>query len=206
MNAAEIRAALGNERGEICRCPLADEHTNGDADPSFSVRDKGGGVLVHCLSRHANDKDRIIDALKARRLWPSHASNGNGKPAAGAKAKDAWLPLARIPKDAPEVNPNFHLAKFGVTDCELFEYRGDAGELLYCVGRFDKPDKSKEFIPYTYCQHRTSGKRGWRTQGRMCSPSIIESIWPNTPSCPCCSWRASERPTQRQNCWEVATS
>jgi len=85
--AAEVAHALGGAKltsdGWRCRCPLADEHNHGDADPSLTIAERDGNLLVHCQSRHANQQDRIIAALKERGLWPTGT---------GAKAKPHAAP------------------------------------------------------------------------------------------------------------------
>jgi putative DNA primase/helicase len=61
-----IRGLNGHWRGSYggtARCPAHD-----DRSPSLSVRDAGGKVLVHC---HAGcDQGAVIEALRARGLWP----------------------------------------------------------------------------------------------------------------------------------------
>jgi hypothetical protein len=74
LSAATVAAALGNARkvGDewVATCVLASEHTNGDSDPSLYLKDGSNGVVVICRSRHAHEQDRVIEALKARGLWP----------------------------------------------------------------------------------------------------------------------------------------
>jgi putative DNA primase/helicase len=63
------RALRGGKagRGWIARCPAHD-----DRNPSLSIRDADGKVLVKC---HAGcSQDAVIGALRARELWPG---NGN---------------------------------------------------------------------------------------------------------------------------------
>lgn len=59
-----IRALDGNSSTGLCRCPAHDDST-----PSLSVRDGSNGkVLVKC---HAGcSQDAVIEALRARGLWP----------------------------------------------------------------------------------------------------------------------------------------
>lgn len=65
MKAETIAKALGGRKvgqGWTARCPAHD-----DRDPSLSIRDAGGKVLVRC---HAGcDQRDVIDALRARGLW-----------------------------------------------------------------------------------------------------------------------------------------
>jgi hypothetical protein len=67
VTAETIARALGGRksgRGWSARCPAHDDRT-----PSLSLRDgESGRVLVHC---HAGcDQGAVIDALRARGLWP----------------------------------------------------------------------------------------------------------------------------------------
>ena len=66
MNADSIVRALEARRSGSCwmaKCPAHDDH-----NPSLSIREVDGKVLLHC---HAGCSQRdVIDALKARGLWP----------------------------------------------------------------------------------------------------------------------------------------
>ena len=66
MTAADITKRLGGRRsgaGWVARCPAHD-----DKNPSLSLRDVDGKVLVHC---HAGCEQRsVVAALKGRGLWP----------------------------------------------------------------------------------------------------------------------------------------
>jgi putative DNA primase/helicase len=63
----------------MCRCPAHD-----DRNPSLSVSDTDDGrLLVHCFA--GCPQDRVIDALKARGLWP--ASSAGQRPASGHRPK-----------------------------------------------------------------------------------------------------------------------
>ena len=65
MNAETIAKALGGRRigaSWMAPCPAHD-----DREPSLSIRDARGTVLLHC---HAGcDQHRVIEALRARGLW-----------------------------------------------------------------------------------------------------------------------------------------
>ena len=71
MTAREITKALGGARGKA-RCPA-----HNDRNPSLSISDKpGGGVLVRC---HAGcSQEAVIEALKARDLWPNGRADDAG--------------------------------------------------------------------------------------------------------------------------------
>ncbi len=72
MSAAEIGTALGGRRvGNtwLCPCPLAHEHNHGDRNPSLTITERDGKVLVRCQSRHATEQGRVIAALRELGLW-----------------------------------------------------------------------------------------------------------------------------------------
>ena len=66
MTAADITRNLRGRKsgvGWVARCPAHD-----DRNPSLSLREVDGKVLVHC---HAGcDQRAVVDVLKARGLWP----------------------------------------------------------------------------------------------------------------------------------------
>lgn len=170
MTAAEIAHALGCARGEgagwRCRCPLGAEHMHGDADPSLSLVERDGKILVHCQTRHAQEQDRVIAALKERRLWPT--ANGNGaRPRADgvhAKADDGedWEAIVPVPADAPPDPPE----KLRFKSCspnEGYLYLDLTGRrTLGFTFRFDYPGSGKDVIPRTFCRNRKTGARAWR--------------------------------------------
>jgi putative DNA primase/helicase len=90
MSANQIARALGNDRREAegyrCRCPLADEHIHGDAHASLTIVERGGKLLVRCQSRHADEQDRVIAALRERGLWPT--DDGKGRQIAAYDYRD----------------------------------------------------------------------------------------------------------------------
>ena len=66
MTAAQIARELGGKRsgaGYVAKCPAHD-----DQNPSLSLSDSGGQLLVYC---HAGCEQRaVVDALKGLGLWP----------------------------------------------------------------------------------------------------------------------------------------
>lgn len=66
MTAGSIARELHGRKsgaGWSCRCPAHD-----DREPSLSIREVDGKVLVHC---HAGcDQQTVVDALRSRGLWP----------------------------------------------------------------------------------------------------------------------------------------
>jgi len=71
MTADSIARDLKARRSGSCwmaKCPAHD-----DNNPSLSIRDADGKVLLHC---HAGCRQRdVIEALKARGLWPERPAN-----------------------------------------------------------------------------------------------------------------------------------
>jgi hypothetical protein len=173
LTTAEIASALGNAHregdGYRCRCPLSEEHNNGDASPSFSIREHGSTILIRCHSRHADEQPRVIEAFKALGLWraPNRAARRRAERQRPTSAKDDWIPLPVVQEEAPDPNvaAKYFAKKFGVIDEALrFDYRNVRGELLFHVYRFEPPGKPKEIRPFTLCRHRVSGKLEWRSQ------------------------------------------
>lgn len=83
---------------------------------------------------------------------------------APAKPKNApWRALLPVPADAPRP-PKTH-PKHGKFSMR-WEYRGEAGELLCVVCRFEpkREGERKQFCPLTFCED-AKGKREWRWQG-----------------------------------------
>ena len=76
MTAGEIARALGGARrsGDSwqARCPA-----HNDRNPSLSLTDRDGRLLVHCFAGCA--QEAVIEALKTRGLWPEQ------------ERRDAWL-------------------------------------------------------------------------------------------------------------------
>lgn len=75
MNAAQLAAALGRAHREgrewRCLCPAHADH-----DPSLSIREEDGQLLVIC--RAGCDQRDVIAAIKARGLWPEPDNDRDG--------------------------------------------------------------------------------------------------------------------------------
>lgn len=97
--------------GWLTWCPAHDDH-----DPSLSVgQSDQGQVLVHCFS--GCSQEAVIDALKAKNLWPS--KNGDRAPAAGG----------------------YQNKKIEA----VYQYKNEAGILLFEVVRERLQDGKKKF-------------------------------------------------------------
>ncbi|HEX7422873.1 MAG TPA: AAA family ATPase [Terriglobales bacterium] len=108
MTAAEIADALGGQRNGdswSVRCPAHDDH-----DPSLSLTDRDGRVLLHC---HAGcTQSAVIAALRERGLWPTPNGAHNGKRGAAPRGEIV----------------------------AAYDYTDDRGELLFQVVRFEPKD------------------------------------------------------------------
>lgn len=70
MTAEAIAQALGGRRcgrGWLARCPA-----HQDRSPSLSISERGGKVLVHCFA--GCGQDAVLEALRARGLWPERSA------------------------------------------------------------------------------------------------------------------------------------
>ena len=156
MNAKEIAQALGGAKktggGWQARCPA-----HKDKNPSLSLADGATDkVLFHCQA--GCEQSAVIDALKSRGLWEGtdgsrHAGRQPPKP-------EPWRPIVPVPDNAPRQIPQHRLGK----PSGKWAYRNEAGELLFVVCRFDKPDGGKEILPLTFCED-PQGRREWRWKG-----------------------------------------
>src|ERR1022692_2724231 len=71
MTADFIARALGGRRSGsswMAKCPAHD-----DKNPSLSIREVDGKVLLHCQA--GCGQREVIEALKAKGLWPEHPRN-----------------------------------------------------------------------------------------------------------------------------------
>ena len=69
MTALYIAKALNGRRsgsGWMARCPA-----HRDANPSLSIRDSDGKILIHCFA--GCSQDDVVSALRQRGLWPEKA-------------------------------------------------------------------------------------------------------------------------------------
>ncbi|GEM_PF-476824 len=149
--AAEIAEALGgksNGRGWMACCPAHD-----DRNPSLSISQGDNGPLVHC---HAGcDQQAVIDALRARGLWPDPGESGEF----GESARFKPAPPPGESGESGESNTSRPPAPPVGTDEELpaeypgrgrpsarWLYRDAEGRPVAAAYRFDGPG-GKEVLP-----------------------------------------------------------
>lgn len=100
VTAAEtIRAALQcGEPGCACGSPLGHVHcpAHEDKTPSLSVTNGGGKILGKCFGDC--EQNRVIDALKARNLWPSRNGDGARSLTLADLASAKRLPIESLKK------------------------------------------------------------------------------------------------------------
>lgn len=128
MTVTDLAAALGGRRsgdGWMACCPAHD-----DRNPSLSLTERNGRILVHC---HAGcSQEAVIDALRARGLWPE--AKTEPLPSRKARSKTKRQPEPEGPIVAEYV------------------YTDEAGRPLFRVTRHE---------PKTFRQWRPDGKGGW---------------------------------------------
>ena len=91
LTAEQIALALSSRARRVGKewitvCPGHDDH-----DPSLSVTDADGKVLLKCRVGCSND--RLIGVLCSRGLWPS-AEEGEG---ANLNILESWTPIIPVP-------------------------------------------------------------------------------------------------------------
>lgn len=156
ISAEDIAAALGPYKrktasGFMACCPAHDDH-----NPSLSIDNgRDGQLLVRCMA--GCEQSSVVDALKARELWPSKSSvlPTTSKP----PMRDVWKPISPVPVDAPLPPATHHL---NGNPSAKWQYRDAEGKLLGEVCRFDKQVGSKEVLPLTFCAN--GKRREWRWQ------------------------------------------
>ena len=113
----------------VTRCPAHKDDT-----PSLTITEQGERVLVRC---HAGcSQEAVIDAMRARDLWPQ------------AEKRTVWVPYKIAPEDAPE--PNFRHKKFGKPD-KVWTYRAPDGKGVFGYVCRWNTNKGKEILPLSYC-------------------------------------------------------
>lgn len=131
MNARELTKALNGRwsgNAGTASCPA---HT--DKRPSLGITERDGKVLFKC---HAGcPQDMVIDALRARQLWPEAPTMTSSR--RSAPERKAAPSVTSLPAH-PELGPP------GAT----FNYYDVAGQLIGMVCRWDK-NGSKELRPAT---------------------------------------------------------
>jgi hypothetical protein len=138
MNAYELTEALGgkwmNTYGKA-HCPVAEAHSHGDQNMSFSINEKDDMLLVKC---HAGcDQETVVERLKELGYWPGSphqliVPNGNYVNGTTALAPRATESVTRI------------VAQYDYTD--------EHGAMLYQSIRLDPKD---------FRQRQPDGKGGW---------------------------------------------
>lgn len=148
-----VVGSLSGEKGDSCAVNLK---TGMWAD--FATGERGGDLLSLYAAIHSM---RQVDAYRELR--------DNSRPAVvdvpakvvtKKRPEVEWMPICPVPADAADYRTQWaHYAR-GVPT-RHWEYRGQAGELLGLVCRFDASDGSKDIQPLTWCQG-SNGRREWR--------------------------------------------
>ena len=131
--------------GWIACCPA-----HGDSNPSLSVTESGGKILVHC---HAGcSADAIVGAmgLKMRDLFvdsKERPADGETSREDGGEAERAALGtdgLSIRPNDGSEPGPKKKSGSHGKWVCD-YDYTDESGTVIYKASRYVHPDGRKDF-------------------------------------------------------------
>lgn len=136
--------------GWVARCPA-----HGDSNPSLSVSESGGKILLHC---HAGcSAAAVVEAmgLKMRDLFTDETGRGDapdreaGGRTDGGAAERAALGTERLSiraDDDPEaLEQKKKSGSHGKWVCD-YDYTDEAGKVIYKASRYVKPDGSKTFV------------------------------------------------------------
>jgi hypothetical protein len=120
----------------LVHCPAHD-----DRNPSLSVTERDGRILVHC---HAGcPSERVIDALKQRGLWPTRQPSAARETRYEIRDRDGTLVAVHVRIDTPngkrmwwERDGRKGLAGLRPTDLPLYGVHrlGDAREVIVVEG------------------------------------------------------------------------
>jgi 5S rRNA maturation endonuclease (ribonuclease M5) len=149
MTTEHIARALGGrpcKSGWMMRCPAHEDH-----DPSCSITEVAGKVLIHC---HAGCRqDDVVAALRERGLWPEPQIRSDTRRTSYAQTERERQLVAE------------------------YNYTDEAGALLYQVLRYEpgRDGKKKEFS-----QRYPDGRGGWiwkkgRRQALYHLPEVLEA-------------------------------
>lgn len=129
-SAATIIVGLGgNKLTGMCRCPAHD-----DRNPSLSVRDGEKGVRVKCFAGCAREK--VIDALRQRDLWPTRGRVRLRPPAKTETDGREQIALELV--DAAEESvksPTAYLRRRGISFAPLVLKLVGAGVMHFVSGK-----------------------------------------------------------------------
>jgi hypothetical protein len=135
--------------GWIACCPA-----HGDSNPSLSISESGGKILVHC---HAGcSAQAVVDAmgLKLADLFVDGGSRersqskDDGGRADGGEAERAALGtdgLSIRPDDGSGARPKKKSGSHGKWVCD-YDYTDESGKVIYKACRYVKPDGEKTFM------------------------------------------------------------
>lgn len=174
---ARIRAT-GN--GFMALCPAHD-----DRNPSLSVSEKDGTILLHCFAAgcsaspaelYAAVEKAIGEPVNARHRRQAHPSPSYGRTGVTASPHpDRCQPRHRtivpVPADAPDVADLIE-ARAGPHPWQLWSYHDADGRLLCHVVRIDGP-RGKTIAPYKFADTDTGPR--W-VQGAIETPRPLYNL------------------------------
>ena len=144
-----LRNTRRNGRGWMCRCPVHE-----DKDPSLSVEDREGKILVHCFG--GCSQEVVISELRRLGLWPK-SPRGDPPSRDPKREKSHWTPIMPVPEDAPrppKAHPRLGKPSYVST------YQNAEGATLGHEFRFHTDD-GKAIRPLTFCKS-SNGTLAWQ--------------------------------------------
>ncbi|MDF2529558.1 MAG: hypothetical protein K0Q57_438 [Gammaproteobacteria bacterium] len=145
-------------KGWIACCPAHEDH-----NPSLSITENDGKVLVHCQA--GCSQEFVISALKDQGLWPEKVYKPKPVRPLVSLGEDDWAQLSFVPDDAspPPIPEN---ATY------IHPYKDKHGRLYgYCY-RVEGTEKVIRYLAYCVNKH---GKTAWRVQGFI-EPRLLYGI------------------------------
>ncbi|NPU98910.1 MAG: DUF3987 domain-containing protein [Candidatus Omnitrophica bacterium] len=133
-------------------CPVHD-----DKNPSLSITNEGGKVLVHC---HAGcPQEDIYNALATPVDDWDYAFQTREIVKKDKPANDPWEAVAHIPNNAPKQLTRF---KNYPPPSKAWKYFNEEGNPVFYAVRFDLGDGKKDVIPQTLWRNKLTGALEWR--------------------------------------------
>lgn len=143
------------QRSWVACCPAHDDH-----NPSLSVSEQGGKILMHCHAGCTNEDVCAALGIGVRDLFEDDLRGGRRAPS--PKGGRSAVTHSAVPTPAPAGASKKKSGGHGRLVCEYI-YRDPAGGELFKVGRYVRDDGKKSFIAFRRVE---GGKWEWGIHDR----------------------------------------